>query len=90
MQRRPVLAPEVPKMIAFCKERLREMQSRSREGLHAPRKSKESARAHSYFFSKEVQKSCQVWLLTLWLLTFWLLTLYFRAFLTFSSGFVHL
>ena len=30
----------------------------------------ESARAHSYFFSKEVQKTGQFWLLTVWLLTF--------------------
>ena len=29
----------------------------------------ESARAHSYFFSKQVQKTCQFWLLTFWLLT---------------------
>ena len=26
------------------------------------------------FFSKQVQKTCQFWLLTFWLLTFWLLT----------------
>ena len=37
----------------------------------------ESARAHSYFFSKEVQKTCQFWLLT-----FWLLTVYLWVFLT--------
>ena len=34
----------------------------------------ESARAHSYIFSEEVQKTCEFWLLTSWLLTFWLLT----------------
>ena len=34
----------------------------------------ESARAHSYYFSKEVHKSCEFWLLTIWLLTVWLLT----------------
>ena len=43
----------------------------------------ESARAHSYFFSKEVQKTGQFWLLT-----FWLLTVYLRVFLTRFSGFV--
>ena len=48
----------------------------------------ESARAHSYFFSKEVQKTGQFWLLTLWLLTFWLLTVYLRVFLILFSGFV--
>ena len=40
----------------------------------------ESARAHSYFFSKEVQKTGQFWLFTLWLLTFWLFTVYLRCF----------
>ena len=34
----------------------------------------ESARAHSYISSKQVQKTCQIRLLTLWLLTFWLFT----------------
>ena len=29
----------------------------------------ESARACSYIFSEEVQKTCQFWLLTFWLLT---------------------
>ena len=39
--------------------------------------------------SKQVQKTCQSWLLTLWLLTFWLLTEYLSVFLIRSSGFVH-
>ena len=30
----------------------------------------ESARAHSYFSSKQEQETCQFWLLTFWLLTF--------------------
>ena len=34
----------------------------------------ESARAHSYMFNSEVQKTCKFWLLTFWLLAFWLLT----------------
>ena len=29
----------------------------------------ESARAHIYILSKQVQKTCQFWLLTFWLLT---------------------
>ena len=29
----------------------------------------ESASAHSYIFSKQLQKTCQFWLLTFWLLT---------------------
>ena len=29
----------------------------------------ESARAHSYILSKQVQKTCKIWLLTFWLLT---------------------
>ena len=41
----------------------------------------ESARAHSYILSEEVQKTCQFWRLTLWLLTFWLLKVYHRAFI---------
>ena len=32
----------------------------------------ESARACSYILSKQVQETCQFWLLTFWLLTFWL------------------
>ena len=42
----------------------------------------ESARACTYFSSKQVQKTCKFWLLTLWLFTFWLLTVYLRVFLT--------
>ena len=34
----------------------------------------ESARSCSYILSKQVQETCQFWLLTFWLLTFWLLT----------------
>ena len=34
----------------------------------------ESARAHSYYSSKQVRKTCEFWLLTVWLLAFWLLT----------------
>ena len=43
----------------------------------------------SYFFSKEVQKISQFWMLTVWLLTFRLLAVYIRVFLTRFSGFVH-
>ena len=43
----------------------------------------ESARACSYILSKQVEKICSFWLLTLWLLTFWLLTVYLRVFLKF-------
>ena len=48
----------------------------------------ESARAHSYILSKQLQKTCQFWLLMRWLLTFWLLRVYLGLFLTLFSGFV--
>ena len=52
----------------------------------------ESARAHSYLLSKQVQtqqKTGQFWLLTLWLFTFWLFKVYFRDLLTLFSDFVY-
>ena len=41
------------------------------------------------FTSKQVQKTCPSWRLTLWLLTFWMLTVNLRVFLRLFSDFVY-